>query len=370
MIRGDDGQDFAVLFVDDEEKAQKYFRMAYAADFPVLAASSVSEALAILEERGDEIAVLVTDQRMPGQQGVDLLNRARQDWPAIVRILTTAYSDLDSAIAAVNRGEILRYVTKPWDIEELRMDLRQAMDFFLLRRERDLLMAEKLGVRRGLMRSERLRGLLAIAAGLTRLRHAPEAVAAWLRDTLDSATYVPPSVADLEVWGLEIRQTLELMTIHRSLRALDDSVEAGYPDKADLVELLREAGLATEGEAGEVSVRRPLVEALIRTLSDVAGQQASAVLERELDATIVKIDVGGSESIPSPFMARMSEPDRYIGLLESYLIAWHHGGRLKASTTEGRTGLELRLPKEPLAVKVPDPDEEWLARQFSMLEDR
>lgn len=372
MTRGDSKQNFAVLFVDDEKKAQKYFRMAYASDFPVLTAGSVPEALEILEKQGDEIGVLITDQRMPGQRGVDLLTRVRKDWPAIMRILTTAYSDLDDAIASVNRGEILRYVTKPWDIQALRVELRYAMEFFLLRRERDLLMAEKLSVRRSMVHSERLRNLLAIAGGLVRLRHALHAVAAWIRDTLDSASALQPAAADLELWGLEVRETLDLMKVYRDLRSLDDSVESGYPDRADLAMLLRGAGLAVEGHAREIAIRRDLVGSIVSNLAQLAGHPASARLEQGHDTagnTSLTINVTGSGASSSPFTGGLAADGPDAGLLKAYLIAWHHGGALKATTAEGHSRFVLTLPEDPDAVVLPKPDENWLAEQFSMFED-
>lgn len=372
MMRGDNKQSFAVLFVDDEEKAQKYFRMAYSDDFQVLTASNVPAALEILRQHGTEIAVLISDQRMPGQQGVDLLRRAREDWPAIVRILTTAYSDLDDAIAAVNRGEILRYVTKPWDIEALRVDLRHAMDFFLLRRDRDLLMAEKFSVRRSMLHSDRLRALLTIAAGLTHLRHAPNAVAAWLHDSIGGATAGQPTAAELELWGLEVRETANLMAIHRSLRRLDDSVVPGYPDYADPLELLRGAGMAVEGRASEIIIQRSLIKPMVASLAKMAGHPAYARLEQRSDKTgntTFVISVTGSESALNPFTGDLAVDCGEIGLLVPYLIAWHHGGTLTTEITEGQCRFVLTLPKKPSSTPLPKPDEDWLADQFSMLEN-
>jgi len=372
-MRSESTQPFAVLFVDDEEKAQKYFRMAYANHFPVLTASNVPEALDVLAEHGERIAILVTDQRMPGQQGVDLLKRAREDWPGIVRILTTAYSDLDNAIAAVNRGEILRYVTKPWDIQALRADLRHAMDFFLLRRERDLLMAEKLSVLRNMAHSDRLRGLLTIAGGLMRLRHAPHAVAAWLRDSLSDESAAQPATGDLELWGLEVKETFDLMAVHRSLRDLDNSVEPGFPDRADLTEPLHGVGLALECGGGEIAMRRNLIEPLFGSLARLAGQPASARLEQDPDTNgnmELTISVEGRESGISPFAGGPAvEGDPAVGLLGSYLIAWHHGGGLRTTTAEEQVRFVLTLPRDPDAVVLPEPDEGWLAGQFAMLED-
>jgi len=370
MKRDGPNQSFAVLFVDDEEKAQKYFRMAYSNNFPVMTAGSVPEALEIMDSHGDEIGVLITDQRMPGQQGVDLLKRAREKWPEVVRILTTAYSDLDDAIAAVNRGEILRYVTKPWDIEGLRVELRHAMDFFLLRRERDLLMAEKLSVRRRMVHSDRLCCLLAVAAGLEHIRHAPHAVAAWVRDALAGTASRQHDTPDLELWGLEVKETLGLMNVHRILRELDESVQAGYPDRVALDRLLRETGLDVHGQAPEISVRLALLEPLIDTLVHLAGLPANAALEPAPGGALglnLRVIGPGVEAVP--FVEGLQEVGADARLLGAYLIAWHHGGTLRAITQETGTHFELTLPVDPAAVSLPEPEESWVAAQFSMLED-
>ncbi len=368
MTRGQTETSYAVLFVDDEDKARKYFRMAYGNDFRVLTAGSVGEALQVLEREGDEIGVLITDQRMPGQQGVDLLKQVREHWPAIVRILTTAYSDLDDAITAVNRGEILRYVTKPWDIQGLRVELRHAMDFFFLRQERDVLMAEKFSVRQRMDQSDRLRGLLGIAAGLEHLRYAPHAVAAWLRDDLTNSPDRDMDPADLELWGQEVTATLRLMKAHRGLRAIDQAVEPGFPDRVQLGRLAAEAGLAVQGDSVEVAGRRDLLASLFATLARLAGESGTARLSTndEGDAEITvspATSVAGAQPSSDDPAAGGEQPD----LLAAYLIAWHHGGVLRMSTAEDVLQYELTLPAEPQSVVLAEPDAHWVEDQFSML---
>lgn len=111
---------YAILFVDDEEQALKYFRKLFEDDFKVLTALSAEDAGTTLEEQGEEIGVVVSDHRMPGASGVSLLEQVKRKYPEIVRILTTAYSGLENAVAAVNEGGAFRYVTKPWNLDELR----------------------------------------------------------------------------------------------------------------------------------------------------------------------------------------------------------------------------------------------------------
>src|SRR5260370_26336015 len=162
-----DYKKFAVLYVDDEEKSLKYFVRAFEEEFGILSAPSAQEGLRLLEEHKDDIGLLMTDQRMPGEKGIWLLEKARQLRPRIVRILATAYSDMDAAIAAVNTGAIYKYVTKPWDPPELENTLKRGLEFFMVQRERDQLLREKLSVLHNIMIADRIVSLCLLAAGLS-----------------------------------------------------------------------------------------------------------------------------------------------------------------------------------------------------------
>ena len=140
MERLADYHDCTILYIDDEEKSLVNFSRVFRNKFNILSAASASEGYRLLEEHRDEIALLMTDQRMPGEKGVDFLKRARQLQPKAVRILTTAYTDFDVAIEAVNSGAISKLITKPWDIPRLEMILREACDFFTAQRENDVLL--------------------------------------------------------------------------------------------------------------------------------------------------------------------------------------------------------------------------------------
>ena len=165
MPRSYDYRAHAILYVDDEEQSLKYFRKAFEKDFTILTSSNGDDALAILEKEGPAIGIVIADQRMPGRSGVDVLGNVRRARPDTIRILTTAYSDLESAIAAVNSGAIYKYVVKPWDIPELGTQLKRAMEFLLVQRERDFLLREKLNVLQRLVVTDRVRSLAALAGG-------------------------------------------------------------------------------------------------------------------------------------------------------------------------------------------------------------
>src|ERR1041385_4191907 len=100
-----DYRKFAILYVDDEEKSLKNFSRAFSEEFRVFTAPSAQEGLKVLEEHKDEIGLLMTDQRMPGEKGVWLLERARQLRPRIIRIVATAYSDMAAALVPVRSEE-------------------------------------------------------------------------------------------------------------------------------------------------------------------------------------------------------------------------------------------------------------------------
>src|SRR5437773_1967317 len=162
-----DYKKFTILYVDDEEKSLKYFTRAFEDQFQILTASNATDGLRVLEAHLDDIALLMTDQRMPGEKGVWLLEKARQLRPRTIRILATAYADMDAAIAAVNTGAIYKYITKPWDPPQLENTLKRGLEFFTVQGERDQLLREKMSVLHNMMIADRIVSLGLLAAGLS-----------------------------------------------------------------------------------------------------------------------------------------------------------------------------------------------------------
>lgn len=124
-----------ILCVDDEidnvDALERLFRKKYT----VLKATSGQEALSVLDQNPGPIALIITDQRMPEMTGVEFLEKTLLSHPETVRILLTGYTDLDSVITAVNKGQIFRYLTKPWDPVDLGNTVDHAIDRFVLGQE-------------------------------------------------------------------------------------------------------------------------------------------------------------------------------------------------------------------------------------------
>lgn len=119
-----------ILYVDDEEMACKYFARAVGSEYEVLSATGADEAVAILRAHQARISVLVTDFRMPGRDGGDLLRQVALEFPQIVRILVTAYADKDMLLETVNTGEVFRILEKPIGVADVREILRLAGERF------------------------------------------------------------------------------------------------------------------------------------------------------------------------------------------------------------------------------------------------
>lgn len=139
-----DSKRYAVLFVDSEERTLRLARKFFSPHFRVLTASSVDAAAKILDGHGGEIGVIVADSRLPGTSGQVLLDLVRERYPEIPRILTTTTSDFQEMVLAVNRGEIFRYLPKPWNATALADELMHALELFTLRTERALLLEGRL----------------------------------------------------------------------------------------------------------------------------------------------------------------------------------------------------------------------------------
>ncbi|MBW4540278.1 MAG: response regulator [Myxacorys chilensis ATA2-1-KO14] len=116
-----------LLVVDDEPDNLDLLYRTFHREFRVLKAESGPVALRLLEQEPD-IAVIISDQRMPLMSGTEFLSLTAAQYPDIIRIILTGYTDVEDLVEAINSGKVFKYVTKPWDDEELKLVVRQAAD--------------------------------------------------------------------------------------------------------------------------------------------------------------------------------------------------------------------------------------------------
>ena len=146
-----------VLFVDDDESNLIVCEAVCGDEFDVLTASGGAEALALM--RTHEVAVVVSDQRMPNMSGVELLEQVHLEFPDAARVLVTAYTDAHAAIDAINRGRVRRFLKKPWEPGELRAEIMDGLErYSTQRRIKEL--------ERRLIQTERVYALGIVAAGI------------------------------------------------------------------------------------------------------------------------------------------------------------------------------------------------------------
>ncbi len=130
-----------ILYIDDEEKNLESFKIIFRKDYEVLLATSAKEGMDLI--RQNKIKLVITDQRMPKMTGVELLEWIADLYPDVSRVILTGYSDEKAIISAINKGQVFRYVTKPWKKEELKKTIDYALEAYRLRVENKELM-EKL----------------------------------------------------------------------------------------------------------------------------------------------------------------------------------------------------------------------------------
>ena len=129
-----------LLVVDDEPDVVKSVQDLLRFDYKVLGATRAADALKLIDEQ--PVQIVLTDQRMPEMTGVDFLRRLREHHPDTVRLLVTGYADIRAVIDAINQGNVYRYITKPWEPEELQAIIREAAERYDLVAERKRLVEE------------------------------------------------------------------------------------------------------------------------------------------------------------------------------------------------------------------------------------
>ncbi len=265
-----------VLYVDDDRANLLAFRAIAEPQYSVVTARSAEEALRVLEGRQD-IAVLLTDQRMPGLSGIDLCERVRASHPDIERMLVTAYSDLSAAISAINRGHVSRYLQKPWNADELLATLRDAVE-----RHRLKVTVQRLQVR--ISETERMYALGVLTASIGHELRTPLSVV----------------TSSVEFCRQALRQTLTQLSTAATAaqpattRALANlrEIEGALNDAADgaqrLLDVVDSINLSARGDA---PVRVPVdlahvVQSVLRLVRGESALRARLVVELAARPTV------------------------------------------------------------------------------------
>ena len=384
-----DYRKFAILYVDDEAQSLKAFARAFGDDFRIFTAINAQEGVKLLEEKKDEIAILMTDQRMPGEKGTWLLERARAITPSTLRFLVTAYAEFEDAVTAVNTGGIFHYVNKPWDPQHLETQLKRAMEYFLIQRENEQLAREKLEALRNLMVADRLVSLGMLTAGLS--HHIRNSLVT-VKTFLDLA---PAMMQDEKAHAVKVSNTEFWVDYHKSVLGQVDKINNLLKDLwaasekpaardtlqfnihalvGETVESLK-AGLTAKNISVEnniaatfpaITAEKPKFDRLFELLlreeisSLPAGSKVVFTAEQVGEATKPEFRIQISDNGPGlspetlrclfdPFMVRADTPSEFgIHLMACFFIVHHHGGRIEATSEQGKgTTFTLHLPLKP-----------------------
>jgi two-component system probable response regulator PhcQ len=386
-----DYKKFAILYVDDEEKSLKNFTRAFQDQFRILTAVNAQDGYQLLEKHGREIGLLMTDQRMPGEKGVWLLEKARQLHPRIVRILATAYSDMEAAVAAVNTGAIYKYVTKPWDPPQLETTLMRGLEFFMVQRERDHLLREKMSVLHNMMIADRIVSLGLLAAGLSHhIRNSLVAVKTFLDlapAKLEEEKLDLNGLRNPDFWK-EYYQNVQgqIGKINNMLKDLWSASEKPaftFTDQVRLRDVINEIagelkesftakGITVENSVEETLPVMHVDKSKFYRLFELLLKDEIAALPRgkhvkisahslpgtsaengEVEVQVVDNGPGMPKEalrlVFDPFVVRSDTPMEYgIHLMACYFIVHHHGGKIEARSEEHQgTTFTIRLPIHP-----------------------
>jgi two-component system, probable response regulator PhcQ len=391
-------QPVEILIVDDEPQAVKYFKKAFGTKYDVLTATSADEAESLILSGNHNIGLVISDQRMPGRSGVSLLNRIRNERPDIIRMLTTAYADLDSAIDAVNKGEVLRYISKPWDLRVLEAEIDQAITFYLLKNEYDMLLRDKLSAMHRTLLRDRMNDL-AIMSGLLPYKNAPLTMYHYLKDAITETSWRPAAQkiwSQLRVrdhWRIPVEETQRAIDLSEELRSAALLADRSPGKDANVVSIVSACADAINREFGAqqicITADRPemVIAADPTVMNEILAQLMEPMSQWPASGSTVLVNIKsegedkGTPTVGIHFELRNCEPQRAVqdcalftpplttaskraaNYLRASLGIGHIGGTINSPPMEnGYKQIHVTLPVRAKhdAVKVDALPKQWL----------
>ena len=374
---------YHILYVDDEEKALHYFKEIFGEEYTVHIANNAMDGYRILQQQGAQIGLLLTDQRMPGASGVELMEHARKLNPNLIRILVTAYTDYQAAVDAVNSGRCFRYLHKPWNPEELEVVIKHALDYYHALIERERLLAEKADTVRHMLSADKISGLGILAEGLNHhLRNALTVVRAFIdlapmklmeetggahpRDPsfwIDVQNQAQAQLERIQLLLARIAEGSHAKQLDRNeectLNGVLDEMITMFATSLQAKNLNVDVELAPDIPAFKVDgsrfrqMWRLIFMEEVTHLSSGDSIQISAKLKRDASGrehiVMYVRDTGAWEdkdkpsNLFDPFYTRSRKPDDFgVNMMACYVTMHLHGGTAEARHLEPR-GLELKL---------------------------
>lgn len=187
---------FTLLLVDDEEGVLNALRRVFAEEnYHILCATSATEALGIMA--GNEIHLVISDHRMPGMTGAEFLREAKLKWPETIRIMLTGHADVQSIMGAVKDGAVFKFITKPWNDEDLRLTVSLGLQQYVLMQEnrklKDLARKHEMKLKAGALffnENREMLGSILVRAGLLRQEDLERAIREKKKDEHSSETLI------------------------------------------------------------------------------------------------------------------------------------------------------------------------------------
>jgi two-component system response regulator PhcR len=384
-----------VLYVDDERGNRIVFEQSLNAEFHVLTAQDAAEALELLEQH--EFAVIVSDIRMPSMTGEELLRIVKERYPQVIRMVVTAYADVEPILRAINEGLVARYIIKPWIRAELVQVLRWAIEAWTFSRDsaalhRRLLETERLatlGSIAGMLVHDLKQPLMSLLVNVEHLRELANA-APVIRDALLQAP-IPPAqrarlvelIDDLDPVTTDLKTSgTHLSELISGLRELGRPRDPRNPiASTDPLPIVRHAmavcqelaipARASIGYEGPVQLPRVRMSAteLTQVLINVVANGAQAVAARGVphgkvsivarpDADMLEIQVRDDgvgmapdvlSRVGTPFFT--TRPDGTgLGLAQCQRLVGTIGGRFRIESERGiGTTVTIILPTAAIA---------------------
>jgi signal transduction histidine kinase len=311
-----------LLVIDDEPDLVQSVQDLLRRDYKVLGATRASEGLEMIDR--ERVHIVMSDQRMPEMTGVEFLTRVKQTHPEAVRLLFTGYADLNAVIDAINEGNVYRYISKPWETEELKATLKQAYEHYQLQEERRLLLIE---VQEANAQLE---------AANAELRRANDLKKAFIK-VASHELRTPLTIL------LGLAEQMNVMTAaHPDLLACSERMQHAGQRLHDRVDQMVKLLLAERFER-PLQRRETAMTPLIRTaIAEV--QQFALMRKQTLDA-----------SIPDDLGSLNVEPDKIhdslVQLLANAIKFTPNGGAIRLSAMRTEAGLRIAVSDTGMGIE-------------------